>query len=94
MKNFSTECKAAVADSRRNGWETGDERHWTIGIAVTVAAVALVAAAVAAAPASVRANNSGCLEQLANDEHASLEAFFQNPAQQDALVQAITVCSR
>jgi hypothetical protein len=68
--------------------------RWTIGIAIAVAAVALLVTATAYAPASIRANNDLCLQQVANDEHVSLEAFFQNPAQQDAFVQAITICSR
>jgi hypothetical protein len=49
--------------------------------------------AVALAPSSIRANNQLCLRQIANDEHLSLEAFFQNPAQHDALVQAVTRCT-
>jgi hypothetical protein len=65
-----------------------------VGIAIAVAAIALFLMAVASAPASIRANNNLCLRQVANDEHASLEAFFQSPAEQDAFVQAITVCSR
>ena len=68
--------------------------RWTIGIAIAVVAIALLVAAATNAPASIRANNNLCLQQVANDEHVSLEAFFQNPAQQDAFVQAITICSR
>jgi hypothetical protein len=52
------------------------------------------ALAVAKASSSVRSNNMRCLQQVANEEHTSLEAFFQNPAEQDALVQAMSVCSR
>jgi hypothetical protein len=44
--------------------------------------------------ASRLVNNKLFPQQVANDEHASLEAFFQNPAEQDALAQAITVCTR
>ena len=58
------------------------------------ATTAFFIVAVVQAPASIRANNENCLRQIANDEHVSLEAFFQNPAQQDAFVQAMTVCSR
>jgi len=50
--------------------------------------------AVVKAPSSVRSNNTRCLQQVANEEHVSLEAFFQNPAAQDAMVQAMEVCSR
>lgn len=68
--------------------------RWAIGITIAVGAVALLLAATAYAPASIRVSNNLCLQQVANDEHVSLEAFFQNPAQQDAFVQAITICSR
>lgn len=68
--------------------------QWTIGIVVTVAMVGAFLVAVAIAPASIRANNNLCLQQIANDEHTSLEAFFQNPVEQDAFVQAVTVCAR
>jgi hypothetical protein len=56
--------------------------------------LALFAMAVAFAPSSVRANTSLCLKQVANDEHVSLEAFFQSPAEQDAFAEAISACSR
>jgi hypothetical protein len=72
----------------------GDGIRWAVGIAVAVAAIGAFLMAIACAPASIRANNNLCLQQVANDEHTTLEAFFQNPAEQDALVQAITICSR
>jgi hypothetical protein len=68
--------------------------RWAIGIGVALLAIGSLLVAVAYAPESIRANNNLCLRQIANDEHTSLEAFFQNPAEQDAFVQAITVCSR
>ena len=46
------------------------------------------------APSSVRSNNTRCLQQVSNEEHVSLEAFFQNPMGQDAMVQAMEVCAR
>jgi hypothetical protein len=68
--------------------------QWAVGVAITATALALFLIAVAYAPTSIRANNNLCLQQIANDEHVSLEAFFQNPIEQDAFVQAITICSR
>jgi len=50
--------------------------------------------AVVKAPSSARSNNVRCLEQVANEEHESLKAFFQNPAGQDAMAQATELCSR
>ena len=61
---------------------------------VSLMTIVLLLTAVALAPAGIRANNAQCLRQVANDEHVSLEAFFQNPSQQDAFVQAVTLCSR
>lgn len=70
------------------------KRHWAVGIAVTLLLAALFAAALHFAEPSARANTTLCLQQFANDQHVSLEAFFQNPAQQDVFVEAMTVCSR
>lgn len=67
---------------------------WAVGIAVTLLLAALFATALHLAAPSARANTTLCLQQFANDEHVSLEAFFQNPAQQDTFVEAMTVCSR
>jgi len=91
---MSTQSKAVRQSLQRRSWTSGDGIRWAAGIAVAVAAIGAVVLAIACAPASIRANNNLCLQQVANDEHTTLEAFFQNPAEQDALVQAITICSR
>ena len=70
------------------GWQ------WVVGIANMLLILALFVLAVVKAPSSVRSNNTRCLQQVANEEHVSLEAFFQNSAEQDAMVQAMEVCSR
>lgn len=94
MRNVLAQNITHLRSLRRRSWRSGNGVRWTVGIAVALAAIGSFLAAVACAPASIRANNNLCLEQVANDEHATLEAFFQNPAEQDAFVQAITVCSR
>ncbi len=76
------------------GFVSGAALQWVVGIANMLLILALFVLAVAKAPSSVRSNNMRCLQQVANEEHVSLEAFFQNPAEQDALVQAMNVCSR
>jgi hypothetical protein len=63
--------------------------RWTAGIAIAVAAIALFLMAVASAPASIRANNNLCLRQVANDEHASLEAFFRVPLNKTPLYRPL-----
>ncbi|MGF6646604.1 hypothetical protein P3T17_004758 [Paraburkholderia sp. GAS82] len=80
--------------SQRGALKAEGKRHWTVGIAITLAAIALFAIAAVLAASSVPANNALCLQKVANDEHVSLDAFFQNPARQDALVEAATLCSR
>jgi hypothetical protein len=94
MKTVSTQSAGTLPGSQRRAWKLRDGVRWTVGASVAAVAIALFLMAVALAPASIRANNDLCLQQVANDEHTSLEAFFQNPDQQDAFVQAITVCSR
>lgn len=94
MRNASTQSATSVQSLQRRSWRSVDGVRWTAGIAVAAVAIAAFLVAVAYAPASIRANNKLCLQQIANDEHASFEAFFQNPAEQDAFVQAVTVCSR
>jgi hypothetical protein len=92
MKNGSTPCVPLA--QQRQSERASDGLRWIVGSAITALAVGLVMFAVVCAPANIRANNDGCLQQIANEEHTSLEAFFENPAQQDAFVQAVTVCSR
>jgi hypothetical protein len=86
-----------VSNGDTSGWRgfaLGAGLQWVVGIANMLLILALFALAVTKAPSSVRSNNMRCLQQVANEEHVSLEAFFQNPADQDALVQAMNVCSR
>ena len=64
------------------------------GAAMTILGLAVLLVALACSVSSNRANNARCLQAFANDEHRSLDAFFQDPAQQDSLVQAIDQCSR
>lgn len=83
----------ARALARRKGM-SAEALHWVIAIANMLVILALFILAVVKAPSSVRANNTRCLQQIANEEHMALEAFFQNPAEQDALAQAVGVCAR
>jgi len=79
---------------RREGFLSEAGWQWLVGIANMLLILALFVLAVVKAPSSVRSNNMRCLQEVANEEHASLEAFFQNSAGQDALVQAMRICSR
>lgn len=73
---------------------SGEGWRWIVGVVNMLAILALFVLAVVKAPSSVRANNTRCLRQIATEEHVALEAFFQNPTEQDALAQAVAICSR
>ncbi len=94
MKNGSTQATAPLQSSRRQSWKPVEAMRWMVAACVTLVATAAFVAAIIYAPSSIRTNNTECLRQIANDEHTSLEAFFLNPAEQDAFVQAVTACTR
>jgi hypothetical protein len=94
MDKLATRGMCACEASQRSALAVEGIRHWVVGITITLGVLALFATAVGFATSSVRANTTLCLKQAANDERVSLEAFFQNPAEQDAFVAAITACSR
>jgi hypothetical protein len=80
--------------------ETGkfDGTRWAIAILTASAFIAVVlsiAAIRADAPRRVTHvdGSKACLSSAANDPHASLEAFFQNPSGNDALKQASRTCA-
>ncbi|WP_133300369.1 hypothetical protein [Paraburkholderia lacunae] len=85
---------ATARQNARLGRHSEEVRRWVVGCAIAVTALGLFAAAVIYAPSSIGANNTLCLQQIAKEEHLNLEAFFQKPAQQDAFVQAVTICSK
>ncbi|MEM5422150.1 MULTISPECIES: hypothetical protein [Paraburkholderia] len=74
---------------------TGEEAwRWAIGVTIAALAVGGVVAAILAMPRAVQANNRACITAYANDLHADLAAFAQDPAWQAQYVEAITACSR
>jgi hypothetical protein len=94
MRGVAAQSKASQRSSLGRSLISKDAVRWAVGIAIGLAAVALFITVAAFAPARVRANNDRCLRQFADDEHVSLEAFFQNPTRQEAVVGAVTACSR
>jgi hypothetical protein len=97
MDERMTSCESTAGRNlRRNrGFRWSDEaRQWVKGIVVTLTVFALFIAVAARSVSSRPAVNELCLKEMAQEEHTTLDAFFQNPVEQDALVQAITVCSR
>lgn len=70
-------------------------KHWAFALFVGLAVFALaLALLVRAASVKRHAYDKACAQRMANDEHASLEAFFQNPPGQDALQRIVTACLR
>ena len=77
----------SVEDDAKNG-------HWinaTAFICLVLILLTITALWVAAASRDV---NQACFQWTVNEEHALMEASFQNPPEQDALAQAIRACSR
>lgn len=68
--------------------------NWIFGATFGVSLCILLGIAIACAPAAVRSNTERCLQALADEQHVSVEDFFQNPARQDALAVAAEQCAR
>lgn len=94
MKNSAAHNTTAHARMQSPSWISESGLRWVLGATIWLVAMSLVVVAIIYAPDSTRANTRLCLAQVANEEHTSLEAFFQNPTQQDAFAQAVTICSR
>ncbi|MFK4446574.1 hypothetical protein ABH944_006767 [Caballeronia udeis] len=89
---MDNELRGIAVLEKRMGWKGSSAR--VTGAAIVIVGIAALLAALACSGSSSRANNAQCLQAFANDEHRSLEAFFQDPALQDSFVQAIDQCSR
>jgi hypothetical protein len=94
MKSSAAHSATTRPRTQPPSWITENGLRWALGATIWLVAMVIVVVAIIYAPDSTRANTRLCLEQIANEEHTSLEAFFQNPAQQDAFAQAMTICSR
>lgn len=89
---MDNELRRIAVVEKRIGWSWSPARVTSVAVAILGLAALLVALACSAS--SSRANNARCLQAFANDEHRSLDAFFQDSALQDSLAQAIDQCSR
>ena len=90
----SQHCTAIRKGARFSAGHVRWSANWIFGGVIGIALCVLLGIAIACAPAAVRSNNERCLQALAEEQHVSVEDFFQNPAGQDALVQAVTQCAR
>ena len=89
---MNNELRRMAVTEKRAGWRWSSARAMSAAIVILGLAALLVA--LTCSVSRSRANNARCLQALANDEHRTLEAFFQDPALRDSLVQAIDHCSR
>jgi hypothetical protein len=90
--------RPGVNQTTKSSYETQARRVIDLVIAVMIAlaaAAALTSMAVMNVSASHQppADERACMAAAANDEHASLEAFFANPTQENALAQIEARCS-
>ncbi|CAB3695879.1 hypothetical protein LMG24238_03361 [Paraburkholderia sediminicola] len=90
----SQHCTAIRKGARVSAGHVRWPANWIFGGVIGIALCVLLGIAIACAPAAVRSNNERCLQALAEEQHVSVEDFFQNPAGQDALAQAVTQCTR
>lgn len=94
MRNGTLNNAVSRRQAHSQTWISARGLRWVLGATLWSVALGLLVVAAIYAPDSTRTNTRLCLEQIANEQHTSLEAFFQNPVQQDALAQAMTVCTR
>ncbi|WP_321936582.1 hypothetical protein [Paraburkholderia sp. J8-2] len=80
--------EAALKGTAEEAW------RWAIGVAIAALAVGAVVAAILYMPRAVEANNRACIAAYANDLHADLAAFAQDPAWQAQYVEALMACAR
>ena len=72
-------------------------KHWITALAFVLAVIAILTCIVVARADTVPragAGDKACKTASASEEHALLEAFFQNPSGQDSLAQISIACSR
>jgi hypothetical protein len=95
MNHLANRRSAAIRNgTRRFAGGTRVSVNWIFGAAIGLSLCILLGIAIACAPAAVRSNNERCLQALADEQHVSVEDFFQNPAKQDVLALAAEQCTR
>lgn len=72
----------------------GEAKRWTSALVVTGLLLTLFFVAVSLLRLESQPVDQACLARTLSDEHALLEASFQNPPEQGAIVQAMHACSR
>lgn len=71
-----------------------DARSLLLGLVFTGVVLAFAVMAMIWMASRPALKTKDCSGRIANDEHASMVAFFQDPADQSALLQSIQDCEK
>ncbi len=70
-----------------------EANRWVAALTLTGLLVTILVIAGLYVTTTARAVNQVCFQKKMNDEHTLMEAFFQAPPEQDAIVEAMRACS-
>ncbi|WP_248294995.1 hypothetical protein [Paraburkholderia sp. UYCP14C] len=94
MNSSSTgSCESREASHRLDAM-SDNARSLLLGLVFTGVVLAFAVMAMIWTASRPPLKGKDCSGRIANDEHASLVAFFQDPADQGALLQAIEDCAK
>ena len=65
-----------------------------LAAAIVIVAAALLMIGIRTWVPSARMNTARCLEAFAHDRNRSVEVLFRDPALQESLIEATTLCSQ
>jgi hypothetical protein len=80
-------------DQERMPDEEAEAQRWISALTLTGLLLTLLVVAASFSSVAPRDVDRACFERKLNGEHALMEAFFQNPPEQSAVVQAMRACS-
>ena len=94
MNSSSTRGRESRQASHRLDPLSNDEKSLLLGLVFTGVVLAFAVMAMIWTASRPPLKGKDCSGRIANDEHASLVAFFQDPADQGALLQSIQDCAK
>jgi hypothetical protein len=94
MNSSSTQgCESQQASHRLDAI-SNDAKSLLLGLVFTGIVLAFAVMAMVWTASRPPLNAKDCAGRIANDEHTSFVAFFQDPTDQGALLQAIQDCAK
>lgn len=94
MDSSSTRGFESRQASHRLDAISNDEKSLLLGLVFIGVVLAFAVMAMIWTASRPPLKSKDCSGRIANDEHASLVAFFQDPADQGALLQSIQDCTK